>query len=63
MKEEKWEFNYTNINSMINDYFKLDIGNEELKDHVYDFIQDSITKSTHNLTTDEMWKLLNRLQS
>ena len=62
MEEEKWEFQYINIDSMIDDYHNLNIGNEELRNHVYYFIQEAIQKSMHNLTGDEIWKLLNKLQ-
>lgn len=61
-EEEKWEFEYINIDSMIDDYYKLNIENEELRNYVYDYIQETIQKSSHNLTTNETWELLNKLK-
>jgi hypothetical protein len=60
-EEEKWEFEYINIDNMINDYHKLSIGNEELRNHVYNYIEKAIHKSSHNLTSDEIWELITNL--
>jgi hypothetical protein len=62
MEQEKWDFEFINIDSMIDDYHKLNIRNEELRNHVYNYIQEVIQKSIHNLNDNEIWELLNKLQ-
>ena len=57
MTKDKWHYN--RINNMISDY--VNINNEELKDYVYDYIQEAIWKSNDYLTQNEFFDLMNKL--
>ena len=61
-EEEKWDFFYHHIESMIEDFKKISRYNEELRNHVYEFIQEAIIKSSHNLSEDNYVDLLNMAQ-
>ena len=61
MINEKWDFYSHHIEWMIEDYHNMNNRNEELKDHVYEFIQESIIRSLHNLTIDEAYNLTMKL--
>jgi len=57
LTKDKWHYN--RINNMISDY--LNINNEELKDYVYDYIQEVIWKSNDHLTQNEFFDFMNKL--
>jgi hypothetical protein len=61
MINEKWDFYSHHIEWMIEDYLNMSNRNEELKNHVYDFIQECINRSLHNLTFDEIYDLTLKL--
>jgi hypothetical protein len=49
------------IERMIEDYHKIRDCNEELKNYVYDYIQEIINNSLNNLTPSELVNLLDKL--